>query len=480
MATTGRSHRRCGAHKAFTGPHEPPVVRRRHLLGLFAVGVAGCADDPRTATDQSDTPHSPGSVATDDTPPTTADTSDDRDRRTATERNPRPLSPSGAWTHAGGGPARTGSTDTVGVRDTGTPYWRLRRVRSGPVVSDGQQLYGFGNLNADPDARQTATQPARGTAQPIDTERSLVARDAATGTIQWAVPRPGAYGTPVVAGDRVISAEGETVAAHATSDGRRLWRVAIEHTGDRPRPGTPVVADGVVYVPVDAARNDPRVRAYDTNDGTRLWDRAVPEPDGIAVVGDTLVVGGGVYDGPGRIAAYDTADGSRRWGVETTGPRTRPVIADHPNSDAPTIVTNGPDGVAAHWLPDGRRLWQTAVGDGRTPVAVGHGQVYVPGETLTALSATDGAEVWRRETDYGSRWRAPPAVGPEAVYAPQFGAGGRMTVFAPDGGRLWSYPFRETIVEGDVVQTGSRFQPTLLGEAVYVFAAEGLVAFGPE
>ncbi|MGH9191157.1 MAG: PQQ-binding-like beta-propeller repeat protein [Acidimicrobiales bacterium] len=168
------------------------------------------------------------------------------------------------------------------------------------------------------------------------------------------------------------------------SDLRPAW----ELSGVNGLSGTPIVADGVVYVGDWTGH----VRALDATTGEELWDRDLATHYiGGAVAGDRSRVFVGTFDA--RVVALDRATGAPQW--ETP-------VGDHPQAVifGSPIVADGPAGAGA-----GR--------SGLVLVGVGSFEVFAGGESPTfrghivGLDAESGAEVWRFWVTAGDETEGP-------------------------------------------------------------------------
>jgi outer membrane protein assembly factor BamB len=447
---------------------------RREVLatsGAVFATLAGCATRP------------PG-TDTDRTPPDESPGGSTGDRPTVTPRSPDPLEVGGAWRQRGGGPGHAGTTDATGAPDAGRPHWHLRRVRSGPaVVADGR-LFHYAKLGADRSGTPTLTRtrpPDAGTAHPIYGVPYLVARDAGEGRIQWATELPSpAAGWPAVGDGVVVASSNGWLRAFDAGSGDRRWSHDL---GDHPV-GEPTVVGDAVVVPqsgvVDGGSGDtvedPVVRAYDLADGSVRWTATMPKRGlSLAVAGGAVVVVSHDYDETGAVVALSLSDGTERWRTEVDGGFfAGPVVADDTAFVADGGGGGSSDGLGALSLADGTERWRVAGGgDG---IAADTETVYAAGgEGLVARDAADGSERWRYAP--GAESFVAPAVGGDVVYAGG-GFAGLAALAADDGSERWSHTFPTQTVEGDMIMRGPQSQPAVVDGAVYVFAADGLYAFG--
>jgi len=236
--------------------------------------------------------------------------------------------------------------------------------------------------------------------------------------------------TPASSGDTTTSGDGDRSQAVPSGDGswpalgfdgantgfdpraegpgeavEQLWRAPF--AGDSaPRP--PSMDAGVVYT--QAATS---VYAFDAVDGSKRWsvDVGLPSYSHAPAIVDGTVYAAAIEsrspDTPGRMHALGAADGSVAWTVDT------PTIDSSPKVIDDTVyylsTGNGRATVRAMDATDGSTRWASGCADCQQrrpfrmlPPAVADGVVYlsVPGgDTLYALDAADGSELWRASFD---------------------------------------------------------------------------------
>jgi outer membrane protein assembly factor BamB len=234
-----------------------------------------------------------------------------RCRRRPTGRGSRPTRRTG------------GHLDGRAVTDSPETYWRFFVQASPPVVADG---------------RTYTAEHGR--------ERSLVARDAATGRVEWSrvVDRGGEFGVPTVAGETLVAQSYSLCFGFDRETGERRWELDV----GRGPPGSPVVADGVAYLASGSFSDWPTVVvAVDTETGAERWRTdlgtgelhlrgSVAVADGLILVADGVsrwqfdlprattptVDAEAVYAGQRgfeerSVVAVGRADGERRWRRDT-------------------------------------------------------------------------------------------------------------------------------------------------------------------
>lgn len=210
------------------------------------------------------------------------------------------------------------------------------------------------------------------------------------GSRRWAYeadPHAGVHSIPSLAREVVyVSSDNGTYALDA-DDGTELW------TSDAwVRWGSSALSGDRLY----ALESRTRVVALDVETGGRAWSAAVEGAHALAVADDAVYTTGSASDG-GVAAAI--VDGEREW--ERTG---FDSIHEPPVVAGDAVLVSERDG-RLHALDrdDGGTVWEHGrVGDGSTPPAVAHGQVYFPsgnGSRTTCLDLESGDVEWRLATD---------------------------------------------------------------------------------
>jgi outer membrane protein assembly factor BamB len=225
-----------------------------------------------------------------------------------------------------------------------------------------------------------------------------------------------------------------------------VWEVELDAARST---GTPVLAGGRLYAPVDAiseiARHRYRLHALSAATGNERWQ--VPlrtEPNGPpAVSGDHVVVTAKRALEQGRIVGFETQYGAEDWLVDIDARLTAP----------PTIangVVYAPDWrgrVHALLLADGTELWSRDVdidggrGTFANAVAVRDGTAYVGSQSgatgLVALDTQTGDVQWTAST--------PAITGGPVVHSNGIVVQSHQLVIAFDheGTRKWTFNVRE-------------------------------------
>lgn len=161
-----------------------------------------------------------------------------------------------------------------------------------------------------------------GTVFAVNWPLQVSAYDAATGTRRWQKPLDEQMVlAPTATDDSVIVPDRTGVTALDATDGSKRWR--FTHDGNVTE-GAAAVADGRVFL--SSGEQDGAIYALDLATGESLWS---------APVGDegTPVVADGVVYVPSRasseLIALDAANGTVRWRFETRQAPSTPVIGDN-------------------------------------------------------------------------------------------------------------------------------------------------------
>ena len=140
-------------------------------------------------------------------------------------------------------------------------------------------------------------------------------------------------GTPVVSGSTVVVGSNEGVVdALDASTGKLLWSRTVGPQVN----GSAAIANGVVYVPVNinegTGAGEPSVAALNLTDGSLLWQTTIDAQPGADVFGSPVVANGVVYIGTaasyaedhlplahdrGSVVALDAATGALKWTTYT-------------------------------------------------------------------------------------------------------------------------------------------------------------------
>nr|WP_240940300.1 PQQ-binding-like beta-propeller repeat protein [Haloarcula argentinensis] len=308
------------------------------------------------------------------------------------------------WTRFQADAGNTGHlSDVAGVPEEPEIYGDLYVSASPPVVADGS-LY-------TTEYRE---------------ERSVVARNAATGELQWmSAVDGGGMGIPVVADERILVQSYTRFSGFDRQNGDKLRERTI---GQGP-PGCPVVADDVAYL-ANGAFNEwsTEVFAFDISEGEQQWRTSLKEDDA-DLDGSVAVNDGYVFIVAGDIIAFDTADGSEIWRTQLDSPaKTTPTV-----SDGTVYVTDSGGMLYAVRTEDGSERWTADVGepDRGTAAAVADGEVYVGTKSALYSFTTNGETRWQFDLADATT----PPVDTDTVYVGESGFSNRAVyAVAREGG----------------------------------------------
>lgn len=403
------------------------------------------------------------------TPEPTPPTDGSSGEPTETPADPEPLD--GSWASYRRDPGNTAAVDDPGpATEPGTAWQR------GLVTGSA------------------ATRPAAadGAIFVVTESGTLYARNVADGSVRWSGGGPVSPDVaPAVADGSILAADGDTVLALAPGTGEERWR----RTLDGPVSGLAGEDGRVVATTADS------VVAIDASDGAERWRRSVGEsvatPPGLgsgavavglassealaldAADGDVLlrqsvpdrpsfapaVAGERVYVAAGfSLSAFDPAAGEGVWEERADNPIASPPVA---TSDTAYVVTLDEDPSTD---PEG------------TPRAT---DVEPLRATVVALSATDGAELWRAEesTTYNFTSGPPETVPLTARDGRVFAVvSGQVLAYDADSGdRLWTArggAVAPAVADG-VVATGTRGIDAVDGSVRWEFRGGNRVASSP-
>jgi outer membrane protein assembly factor BamB len=217
-----------------------------------------------------------------------------------------------------------------------------------------------------------------------------------------------AKASPVATPDGDVVVPGDTGdVRRVTPDGDTVWTTAVE-ASTRGIHGTPVVANGAVYV----GAYDGALYAFDLDTGERFWRRKL---------GDAIGSSPGYHDGTVYIAVEYSEPSGAMFGVdavtgEVVWEDRRPT--DHPHStcaidrDAGRLVVGSNDGNLYAWTyPDLTFAWSFETGDAiKGPIATYDGSAFFGSwdHHVYRVALDDGTEEWAVET--GDMVMSGPAV----------------------------------------------------------------------
>ncbi|MCD6291313.1 MAG: PQQ-binding-like beta-propeller repeat protein, partial [Anaerolineae bacterium] len=321
--------------------------------------------------------------------------------------------PTGDWPTLGGGNDRSFySTSEQRLAPPLSPVWQLYNdeywVTASPAITNGVAYVGGYD--------------------------GFYALDLANQTTLWAqkaLDADNEFSSPAVANGMVYFGtwKGDVYALNTTT-GNVKWQHNVAPEDTSPQVYSPVVANGAVYVTVEAYRpseDDPSytphvlsVYALDATDGHELWHTDVASVDGNSAISDPTLVDGVIYVGTRDQGTFalDTSDGHILWHA----PHPDGAVRANVNFDGYVLVHDGrvvipftfgtyPDQWDVFYAYDaatGNQVWTyqpTAPAYRFNSSALAYnGAIYewliAPGDTtkkdLVAIDASDGTQLWRR------------------------------------------------------------------------------------
>ena len=142
-------------------------------------------------------------------------------------------------------------------------------------------------------------------------ERQLVALDAESGTVRWAVDLAGATEGAASAEDRIFVAEGSVLKSYRAADGGLLWQRSIDAAATL----RPAFDASMVYL----ALADRSLAAFARESGEPVWRAPLDvTPRSLAVAGERLYLGAA----EGFACAYRVEHGRKDWCFHV---RVRPI-----------------------------------------------------------------------------------------------------------------------------------------------------------
>lgn len=290
-------------------------------------------------------------------------------------------------------------------------------------------------------------------------------------TFQTATGGPAHHvGSPVVADGVIYVAEGGAFDGDETSGrvyavdlatGEQRWRYDAGGTNSF---GEPALADGTLLQPVSGT-----LVGIDAATGTQRWELDRDLDTGVTVADGTAYVLGKGYADPMTVYAVDVSTGDTRWAHELSGtssfPRpTRPAVAD-----GTVYVANG--SLTALSAAEGSVQWSTSFDRSvATAPTVSDGTVYLGGDDniVRAITAGDGSQQWQTTVPNGASGRGGPISASLAVTDSQAfvtNAWQLTAVSTADGSTAWTQQIRENNA------------PVVAGETVYVGGLDSAAAF---
>jgi len=212
---------------------------------------------------------------------------------------------------------------------------------------------------------------------------------------------------------------------------------------------SPVVANGIVYVPFSLTAADPFVApcpaggglaAFNAVTGTTLWTRITGIPLGSSLFSaiTPAVFYGNVYDmsPDGNLYAFNATTGATVWTVQNAGLGSAPTVAN-----GMVYIGCGCGTVYAFNATTGATVWTAPMGSNLSAgsPSVVNGLVYVSPNAsgVHALSATTGKPVW---SAIPSRLTFGSAVANGIAYTAGLYSGPLYALNATTGQQMWTAP----------------------------------------
>lgn len=235
-----------------------------------------------------------------------------------------------------------------------------------------------------------------------------------TPAVEWTVRNVNAGDHTAAKASPVATPDGDVVVPGDTGEVRRVtpggevvWTAAVEET-KRGIHGTPVIANGAVYV----GAYDGALYAFGLDTGDRFFRRKLGDAIGSSpgYHDGTVYIAVEYYDPSGAMFGVDAATGAITWEDD------RPT--DHPHStcaidrDAGRLVVGSNDGNLYAWTyPDLEFVWSFQTGrEIKGPVATYDGSAFFGSwdRNVYRVDLADGSEEWAFET--GGLVMSGPAV----------------------------------------------------------------------
>jgi outer membrane protein assembly factor BamB len=297
----------------------------------------------------------------------------------------------------------------------------------------------------------------------VESKDQLHAFDLRSGTQRWAIPQPGAYISPAIAGNRAfIRAEtgnkGQILALDLAS-GKQIWGFtpkrlsSVRNSYFGGHLTSPVVVEGMVFIGAGK-----EVYALDAKTGTVLWEFAAQD----YITSSASIAGGRLYISDfTHFYALDQHNGTLLWSYPTTTSIYFSAVA----AGETVLVSNGEDLIALD-AASGMQRWSVRIpGEVLIPAAIRGSQALIKStSTLYALDMASGKELWRfHDTNYVSL----PAVAGNMVFVIRgLGPDTAITVLDIATGRsTWQQP----------VASLATTAPVIAGQALYVRTTDGRV-----
>lgn len=285
-------------------------------------------------------------------------------------------------------------------------------------------------------------------------------------TTAWVADADAGFGpaSPLLLGDVVLvpTRKGEVVGFDVRT-GERLGREGFGEAIE----GTPVVADGMLVVPVEWGRR--ALVGYDLRRARRVWGhKGEPVHAGLAEQGGQVVAA----DLRGTVRSVMATDGEEVWSAEGTGAGVygAPLIAEEL-----VVVADERGLVRAFSIEDGQSVWHQEVGAPVLVTPAAAASRIVVSTTrgyLVALGLHGGGELWRFALPDSTARVTSPAVDGQHVY---FSAtdGFVRALEAATGHVVWETDVDEAVTAPPLLAGDLLYVATLGGRLLALDAASG-------
>jgi outer membrane protein assembly factor BamB len=315
----------------------------------------------------------------------------------------------------------------------------------------------------------------------VSSAGSVFALNAQTGKVKWKYATGGMYGTPVLADGAIyVAPESDEVIALDAATGAKRWTYT-RPDGSRSTgfDGYVAVAGSTVFVACDAGS----VYALNTADGKLLW-QFKPLAPADHIYAPPAVANGLVYDSSAGSSnafyALDATTGAVRWKASAPG-----GFDGRPLATADAVYVGANDhNLYALDAKTGVVRWRFLTNDiAWSRPANGNGVVYVGSrdQNVYALNTADGKLLWKVQT-MGTAptppiptGAAPTLVGDTLYVGAQGGA--VYALKAADGAQIWRHDLGAAVDNAPTVTDGAVFVTTQPGAVYALRASDGALGW---
>ncbi len=308
-----------------------------------------------------------------------------------------------------------------------------------------------------------------------DTNGTVYAINATTGSVIWSSPYPTAFlTTPAVSENKVIVAGyNGMVYALNIANGAKIWNYS---TGAAIMYSSPTIAEGKVFI----GSGDKYFYALDINNGQYIWRKGMS----YEVYTTPAVSDGKLYFATnyGYLYCYSTSNGAYQWSssVNLSAPNSEIYTSPVVSGDKVFIGSYNYAKIFAFYKDSGVKAWEYSAG---APVnyapAVAYGNVYVVTTTnhkVLALSQATGTLVWEyANMTYGS------FVSPTIADGMVFVASNDYKLYALNattGAYIWSFLAPNFLTSSPTVADGMVYVADY-GMHLYAIGTPYVPAVGP-